>query len=107
MSKPLCVKKHLHYLVNSVTHKINATCSNNIAKGKYSTQVGHIDLVGKSNVSGILIEGEAGAQPVELEREVNRATDGRATKHGLQDISLRKRSSLYKFLLTKTSMRPC
>ena len=72
----------------------------------YSTQVGHIDLVGKSNVSGILVEGEAGAQPVELEGEVDRATNGRATKHGLQDISLRKRSSLYKFLLIKTSLRP-
>ena len=78
-----------------------------LPRAKYSTQVGHIDLVGKSNVSGILVEGEAGTQPVELEREVDRATNGRATKHGLQDISLRKRSSLYKFLLTKTSLRPC
>ena len=78
-----------------------------LPRAKYSTQVGHIDLVGKSNVSGILVEGEACAQPVELEREVDRATDGRATEHGLQDISLRKKSSLYKFLLTKTSLRPC
>ena len=78
-----------------------------LPRAKYSTQVGHIDLVGKSNVSGILVEGEAGTQPVELEREVDRASNGRATEHGLQDISLRKRSSLYKFLLTITSPRPC
>ena len=69
-----------------------------LPRAKYSTQVGHIDLVGKSNVSGILIEDVAVAQPVELEGEVERATDGRATKHGLKDISLRKRSSLNKFL---------
>ena len=61
-----------------------------LPRAKYLTQVGHIDLVRKSNVSGILIEGEAGAKPVELEGEVDRATDGRTTKHGLQDISLRK-----------------
>ena len=77
-----------------------------LPRAKYSTQVGHIDLVGKSNVSGILIEDVAVAQPVELEGEVERATDGRATKHCLQDISLRKRSSLYKLLLTKTPLRP-
>ena len=77
-----------------------------LPRAKYSTQVGHIDLVGKSNVSGILIEDVAVAHPVELEGEVERATDGRATKHCLQDISLRKRSSLYKLLLTKTPLRP-
>ena len=37
-----------------------------LPRAKCSTQIGHIDLVGKSNVSGILVEGEAGAQPVEL-----------------------------------------
>ena len=77
-----------------------------LPRAKYLTQVGHIDLVRKSNVSGILIEDVAVAQPVELEGEVERATDGRATKHCLQDISLRKRSSLYKLLLTKTPLRP-
>ena len=77
-----------------------------LPRAKYSTQVGHIDLVGKSNVSGILIKDVPVAQPVELEGEVERATDGRATKHCLQDISLRKRSSLYKLLLTKTPLRP-
>ena len=70
---------------------------------KNSTQVGHIDRVGKSNISWILIEGVAG----ELDGEVHRATYGCATKHGLQDISLRNRSSLYKSLLTKISLRHC
>ena len=74
---------------------------------KNSFQVGNIDLIGESDVRRVCVESVSRSQPVELEREVDRATDGGATEHGLQDISLRKRSSLYKFLLTKTSLRPC
>ena len=39
-------------------------------------QVGHVDLVGKSNVCGIMVEGVAVAKPIELEGEVDGATDG-------------------------------
>ena len=39
-------------------------------------QVGHVDLVGKSNVCGIMVKGVAVAKPIELEGEVDGATDG-------------------------------
>ena len=57
-------------------------------------QVGHVDLVGKSNVCGIMVKGVAVAKPIELEGEVNCATDGRCTEHGLQDVRLRTRTKL-------------
>ena len=57
-------------------------------------QVGHVDLVGKSNVCGIMVKGVADAKPIELEGEVNCATDGRCTEHGLQDVRLRTRTEL-------------
>ena len=57
-------------------------------------QVGHVDLVGKSNVCGIMVEGVAIAKPIELEGEVNCATDGRCTEHGLQNVRLRTRTEL-------------
>ena len=57
-------------------------------------QVGHVDLVGKSNVCGIMVEGVAVAKPIELEGEVNCATDGRCTEHGLQNVRLRTRTEL-------------
>ena len=59
-------------------------------------QVGHVDLVGKSNVCGIMVEGVAVAKPIELEGEVNCATDGRCTEHGLQNVRLRTRTELQK-----------
>ena len=59
-----------------------------------SCQVGHVDLVGKSNVCGIMVEGVAVAKPIELEGEVNCATDGRRTEHGLQNVRLRTRTIL-------------
>ena len=59
-----------------------------------SCQVGHVDLVGKSNVCGIMVKGVAVAKPIELEGEVNCATDGRCTEHGLQDVRLRTRTQL-------------
>ena len=59
-----------------------------LPRAKYSTQVGHIDLAGKSNVSGILIEDVAVAQPVELEGEVDCTADGRGAEHCLQNVSL-------------------
>ena len=57
-------------------------------------QVGHVDLVGKSNVCGIMVKGVAVAKPIELKGEVNCATDGRCTEHGLQDVRLRTRTKL-------------
>ena len=33
-------------------------------------QVGHVDLVGKSNVCGIMVEGVAISEPIEVEGEV-------------------------------------
>ena len=33
-------------------------------------QVGHVDLVGKSNVCGIMVEGVAISKPIEVEGEV-------------------------------------
>ena len=57
-------------------------------------QVGHVDLVRKSNVCGIMVEGVAVAKPIELEGEVDGATDGRCTEHGLQDVRLRTRTEL-------------
>ena len=57
-------------------------------------QVGHVDLVGKSNVCGIMVKGVAVAKPIELEGEVNCATDGRCTEHGLQNVRLRTRTEL-------------
>ena len=33
-------------------------------------QVGHVDLVGKSNVFGIMVEGVAISKPIEVEGEV-------------------------------------
>ena len=57
-------------------------------------QVGHVDLVGKSNVCGIMVKGVAIAKPMELKGEVNCATDGRCTEHGLQDVRLRTSSKL-------------
>ena len=84
--------KHLPYSLNTDTitsHKRphntkKATCSRNIAEKKMLTnstqltgcQVGHVDLVGKSNVCGIMVEGVAVAKPIELEGEVDGATDG-------------------------------
>ena len=57
-------------------------------------QVGHVDLVGKSNVCGIMVKGVADAKPIELEGEVNCAANGRCTEHGLQDVRLRTRTEL-------------
>ena len=57
-------------------------------------QVGHVDLVGKSNVCGIMVKGIAIAKPIELKGEVNCATDGRCTEHRLQDVRLRTSSKL-------------
>ena len=57
-------------------------------------QVGHVDLVGKSNVCGIMVKGVAVAKPIELKGEVNCATDGRRTEHGLQNVRLRTRTIL-------------
>ena len=56
----------------------NATCPRNIAEQKMLTnstqstgcQVGHVDLVGKSNVCGIMVEGVAISKPIEVEGEV-------------------------------------
>ena len=56
-------------------------------------QVGHVDLVGKSNVCGIMVKGVAVAKPIELKGEVNCATDG-CTEHGLQDVRQRTRTEL-------------
>ena len=57
-------------------------------------QVGLVDLVGKSNVCGIMVKGVAVAKPIELEGEVNCATDGRCTEHGPQDVRLMTRTKL-------------
>ena len=57
-------------------------------------QVGHVDLVGKSNVCGIMVKGVADAKPIELEGEVNCTANGRCTEHGLQDVRLRTRTEL-------------
>ena len=61
-----------------------------------SCQVGHVDLVRKSNVCGIMVEGVAVAKPIELEGEVNCATDGRCTEHGLQNVRLRTMTKIQK-----------
>ena len=83
-------------------YKKKATCYMNIAEQKRLTnstqltgcQVGHVDLVGKSNVCGIMVKGVAIAKPIELKGEVNCATDGRCTEHRLKDVRLRTRSKL-------------
>ena len=41
-----------------------------------------------------MVEGVAVAKPIELEGEVDGATDGRCTEHGLQDVRLRTRTEL-------------
>ena len=57
-------------------------------------QVGHVHLGGKSMVCGIMVEGVAVAKPIELQCEVDVATGGRCTEHGLQDVRLRTSKEL-------------
>ena len=42
----------------------------------FSTQISEIDILGKSDIRGVLIEGVASAKPVELEGKVHSAADG-------------------------------
>ena len=63
----------------------------------FSTQISHVDILGKSDICRVLVEGVASAQPVELEREVNSATDGGSTEHCLKNVSLTMNTNLISY----------
>ena len=65
----------------------------------FSTQVSDIDILGKSDVRRVLVECVSSPQPVELEGEIDSATNGRSAEHCLENVSLTINITDYSFLL--------
>ena len=58
-------------------------------KAMFLTQVSNIDILGKSNICRVLVEGVAWSEPVKLKGAVKSAANDNATEHCFQDHCLK------------------